>query len=280
MESDVPVTWIMQTNMGSSSDVGDYVAAVRASGANVVEVEVVPFSKDLPDVSPEGAVVVYGAVNFVTTAQASGRWQPGVFAAPDIFTYKNWANHYGNLLLNSPDAVDCTTVGEFVQSRLPDEEDIFVRPQHDTKAIIGEVQTVGQFRIWCKSAASGEFAGVDAETKIIVGTPFGIEAEWRLFVVDGTIVGASEYRRAGRMSQRRGAPNEILAFGQSAIGLWTPASVYVLDVCLSGGTPYIVEAQGFNSAGHYATDLPPVIAAVNRVAENAASCYPKLRQTA
>lgn len=260
------ITWIMQTNMGADSDIQTYVAAVRASGAHVVEVSIVPFSGELPDISSNGPIVVYGAVSFVTDAQLSGRWYPGVFASPDVFTYEQWAEHYGSMLLNSPDAVECTTVGAFRDTQRPADADIFVRPQHDTKAIVGEVLTVGKFRDWCISACSGHFAGVNADTKIIIGTPYGIEAEWRLFIVDSEIVGASQYRWAGRMKQVHGAPDTIMTFGRSVIKAWNPAPAYVLDVCLSGGRPYIVEAQGFNSSGHYATDLNPVVAAVNRMA--------------
>lgn len=47
---------------------------------------------------------------------------------------------------------------------------------------------------------------------------------------------------------------------------WTPAKAYTLDLCHSGGNCFIVEAQGFNSAGHYLCDIEKVATAVNQVA--------------
>lgn len=258
--------WIISTNMGASSDIDAYVAGVRASGADVAEVTHIPFSPDLPDVVHDGPVVLYGAVSFIDVAGASGRWRPGVFAGPEVFTYQNWARHYGDMLLNSPDATQLTTVGGFAADARPADEDIFVRPQHDTKSLVGAVWRAGEFRAWCEQASRGDYAGVGAATPIVVGKPFGIDSEWRLFVVDGKVAGASLYRHRGRLLKACGAPQEIMDFARAAIARWDPAKAYVLDVCTSAGNPYIVEAQSFNSAGHYAADIRAVAEAVNRVA--------------
>lgn len=67
------VTWIIQTNMGSQSDIQNYAQAVRDSGAQVLEVEHIPFSTDLPQVDVSGPVVFYGAVSFITAVQKSGK---------------------------------------------------------------------------------------------------------------------------------------------------------------------------------------------------------------
>lgn len=260
------VLWIIQTNMGSESDILSYVEAVSKSGAQVAQVEVIPFSGELPDISHPGPVVVYGAVSFVTEAQASGRWSPGVFASPDVFTYENWTRHYKEMLLNDAGSTERTTIGRFALSERPEQEDIFVRPELDTKSFNGETTTAGRFKAWCEIAKSGDFAGVSADTAIIVGTPYGISAEWRLFICDGSVAGASQYRSKGRLSKVSGAPQIILDFARAAIERWDPAPAYVLDLCLSAGNPYIVEAQGFNSAGHYAADLVSVASSVNACA--------------
>ena len=264
MASDV--LWIMQTNLGSGSDIQDYVSAVKHSGASVAEVFVIPFSGDLPEVQHHGPVILYGSVSFVTRAHESRRWHPGAFSHPDTFTYEGWCEHYGDLLLNSPDSTIRMSVADFLSCTRTDEEPIFVRPVRDAKEINGGVWTAGEFRDWCGLACQGVLAGVGPETRIIVGKPYGIEAEWRLFVAGGEIVGASQYRRSGVLSKTGGAPAEILEFGAMAAKLWNPAPIYVLDVCLSAGRPYIVEAQGFNSAGHYGADLNRVVEAANAAA--------------
>lgn len=259
-------TWIMETNMGEGSDIQAYVQGVKDSGANVVEVVHIPFSPDLPEVHVDGPVVVYGAVTFITAVQQAGAWPTGVFGTPETFTYEAWAKNYKEMLLNSPDGVELTTIGKFSTDNRDSEEDIFVRPQHDTKSLVGTVWTAGKFKDWCVEASKGDFAGIDKDTPILIATPYGIEAEWRLFVVDNKVISSSQYHRKGRLYKSPGAPQDILEFADKVIARWSPAPVYTLDLCRSAGNCYIVEAQGFNSAGHYCCDIKKVAEAVNEVA--------------
>lgn len=259
-------TWIMNTNMGAESDIQQYVKAVKDSGANVIEVDYVPLSNELPDIQVNGPVVAYGSITFLDTIRNSGKWPLAIFDTPETFTYEEWAKNYGSLLLNSPEGVELTTVGDFCHDNRDPEEDIFVRPQHDTKSIVGSVEKAGKFKEWCQKASSDEYAGVNKDTPILIATPYGIEAEWRLFIIDHKIVSASQYKKKGRFYKQAGAPEDVLAFAQKAIEKWSPVSAYVLDICHSAGNCYIVEAQNFNGAGHYAADLGKVVAAVNQVA--------------
>lgn len=52
-------TWVIQTNMGSESDIRDYVNAVKKSGANVIEVDYIPFSNELPKINVDGKLAVF-----------------------------------------------------------------------------------------------------------------------------------------------------------------------------------------------------------------------------
>lgn len=262
------VTWIIQTNMGSQIDIQNYVQAVRDSGAEVLEVEHIPFSTDLPQINVTGPVVVYGAVSFISEIQKSGKWSLGIFGIPETFTYQAWAKNYNKMLLNSPDATELSTIGEFCLDTRDEKEDIFVRPQHDTKSLVGRVYTAGEFKKWCVEASTGDFAGVDKNTPIVIGKPYGIEAEWRLFVVNNKVISASQYHQKGRLHKTFGAPEDVLAFAEKVIAKWNPCPVYILDLCRSAGNCYIVEVQGFNSAGHYACDIKAVAGAVNEVAKD------------
>lgn len=170
------------------------------------------------------------------------------------------------MLLNSPDGVELTNIGDFCLDTRNEQEDIFVRPQHDTKSLVGQVLNVGEFKKWCKEACIGDYAGVDKNTPIIIAKPYGIEAEWRLFIVNSKVISASRYHKKGRLHKSLGAPQDVLLFAEKVIAKWNPCSVYTLDLCRSAGNCYIVEAQGFNSAGHYACDMKKVAEAVNEVA--------------
>ena len=259
-------TWIIQTNMGMESDIQDYVKAVKATGAKVVEVEYVPFSDELPKMEVNGPVIVYGAVKFIEAVRREGIFSSGIFGTPETFTYETWAENYGSMLLNSPDSTQLTTIGRFCSDNRDMDEYIFVRPQHDTKSLVGKVWTAGKFKDWCIDVSKGGYAEVDANTPILVATPYGIEAEWRLFIVDDKVVGASQYNKNGKLFKSPGAPQDILEFAEKVIEKWSPALAYTLDLCRSAGNCYIVEAQGFNSAGQYAADVQKVAEAVNEVA--------------
>lgn len=262
-QSSPPVLWIVQTNLGSASDVDDWLVALEMEQIPFHRFEVAPFSGNLPDIQHDGPVVCYGSTNFVVNCREGRRWTPGVWHDDQNFTWTAWAENLGELLLNS--SIDCerTTIKGLLTSSRRDDEPVFVRPDKDLKEFSGEVAELGTLRIWCRDVVAGAFDQLGPDTNIVVCTPFGIGTEWRLFVVNGSVVTASQYRRGGRLSVQPGAPPEVLAFGEAAAARWSPASVFTLDVCRSGDELFVLEAQGFNSAGHYAANLRALVKAVS-----------------
>ena len=259
-------TWIMQTNMGKESDVQVYVDAVKATGANVIEVEYIPFSEQIPIVEVDGPIVLYGAVNFIKQCEKNNLYLDGIFGNSDTFTYQSWAEHYGEMLLNSPDSIQLTTIKEVINLNI-DNDLIFVRPQNDTKSLVGSVWDKNKFKEWCKDASIGNYPEVNGDTPIVIGAPYGIDAEWRLFIVDNKVVSSSQYYKNGKLHKELGSPQAVLDFAEKVIKKWNPVPVYTLDICRSAGNCYIMEVQGFNSAGHYASDIKKVAEEVNKVAE-------------
>ena len=134
------------------------------------------------------------------------------------------------------------------------------------KEFSGEVAEIGKLRTWCREVMAGRFDQLGPDTRIVLGAPFRIRAEWRLFIVAGKVVAASQYHRDGRLKPEEGAPADVRAFAEFAARRWSPASVFTLDICRSGDGLYVVEAQGFNSAGTYHADLPALLRAVSRQA--------------
>lgn len=260
------VTWVMDTNLGQQSDIRNYVNAVLASGAKVIEVNYIPFSQELPVFEVDGAVIFYGSVGFIQQVQKTGKWPTGIFSNHETFTYDAWAQNYNEMLLNSPDAAKTMLIKDFSIINKDPDEYIFVRPQHDTKSIVGSVWTNKDFDKWCTIAKQGILAGVDENTPIVVAKPYGIEAEWRLFVVDNCIVASSQYQKNRKLYKKAGAPEEVIAFAEKAIKRWSPSVAYVLDICRTAGNLFIVEAQGFNSAGTYSSDILAIAQSVNSVA--------------
>lgn len=263
------VLWIVQTNLGQDSDVRKWIDALSAEGIAYREIDdIPPMSDEAPDVACDGPVVCYGTTNFTEACRRRGRYVPGVWHDDENFTYTAWVEHLGELLLNSPDATVSTTIARFVDWDEPDHRLVFVRPERDVKEFPGEVKTVGEFREFCRDVvrSGGAYFQLSGDTAVVVGEPYGISAEWRFFVVDGEPVSASQYRRQGRLYTVEGAPDDVWDFARTVSERWSPAPVFTLDICRSADNLYVVEAQGFNSAGCYAADLRPV---VRRVSERA-----------
>jgi hypothetical protein len=258
-----PVLWIVQTNLGSGSDVPAWLDALRAEGIAYHEFEVAPFSGELPEVAADRPVVCYGSTNFVMNCRKAGRWIPGVWHDDENFTWSAWAKNLGELLLNSPDACEQTTISGLIALSRADDDLAFVRPERDMKEFAGEVTEIGKLKNWCREVMAGSFDQLGPDTPIVVCTPFGIGTEWRLFIVGGSAVAASQYRQNGRLQVRTGAPQDVLRFGEAVAARWSPAAVFTLDVCRSGDRLFVLEAQGFNSAGHYAADLGALVRAVS-----------------
>jgi hypothetical protein len=260
------VTWIMETNLGLFSDIEQYVQGVKDSGAKVISVKHVPFREEVPEIGIDGPFVVYGSVNFINLMRKSDKYLDGIFGDENTFTYENWSHNYGDYLLNSPDSIKMMKVKDIEKENREDDEYVFVRPQHDTKSLVGTVWKFKELNEWSKEASKGVFAGINGETEIILAKPYGIDGEWRLFVGDNKIIGASQYQKNKRLYKSEGAPKEVIDFAQKCIEKWNPAKVYTLDLCKSANNYYIVEAQGFNSAGHYASDIKKVAEEVNKIA--------------
>lgn len=258
--------WIVQTNLGQTSDIMRFADAIRRSGAPVAEVHHIPFSDRVHDVRSDSASILNGSVNFVAAAAKANRWIPGVFGNLDIFCYENWAANYGPLLLNSPEGVEHTTMRCFLKNSRNEDQVVFARPSQDTKSFEGLTMTVAALRSICRTAVSGQAAGLDGDTQILICVPHGIESEFRLFMADGEPIAASSYQKKGRSRVEPGAPPEVLSFARAATARWSPSRLFTLDVCLSAGNPYIVEAQSFNMAGHYAADMDVIVDAANQIA--------------
>lgn len=265
MTSDVapPVLWIVQTNLGGASDIGSLVEALAAERIPCRGFEVVPFTGTLPEIEHDGPVVCYGSTNFILNCRKAGRWIPGVWHDDENFTWSAWAENFGELLLNAPDSSERTTIAGLLASPRPDDELVFLRPDRDVKEFSGEVAAIRELKAWCRDVLAGCFDQIGPDTPIVVATPFGIEVEWRLFVVCGQVVAASRYRRRGRLDAREGAPADVVAFGEAVATRWSPATVFTLDVCRSGERLFVLEAQGFNSAGYYSADLQALVRAVS-----------------
>lgn len=94
---------------------------------------------------------------------------------------------------------------------------------------------------------------------VVVAEVQDIDAEWRLFMVGGEVVGGSMYRP----SADRALPPELIHFAERAAQNWTPAPVFVMDVARVNRSWKIVECNCFNGSRFYDADAAAIVNAVS-----------------
>jgi hypothetical protein len=216
-------------------------------------IALIPLSPELPALpfaADQHAIVCMGP-GFVPRVKAATSWQPGIYFDPGTFRWSVMAAHWRELMF-TPDGVASTA--RDVLDALDTSGPMFVRPDEDSKAFDG-----GTYADAAELRAA--LGATDLTTPVIIGRARPVDAEWRCFVVGGTIVDASEYRRAGRPSLHRGAPPRVLDLVDAALVRWSPSAVTCIDVASSGDGFGIVEANCFNAARLYAADPMTVLAA-------------------
>jgi len=269
--------WIVQTSLGNSFDNQQLLDAIRRNNAIAEEVVIKPFTSDLPEYLPtidyDGPVLLSGSTSFCDNAvKHRPNWYPGIFSTIDFFNYAVWVEHWEEFLLNSSrttwvlpikDIPEVMSSSKTIQEYLTE---LFVRPFNDSKSIVGEVYTYDKLKSFYNDVMEGKLFGLTGDTKVVLGIPFKITNEWRLFVADGQVVTGSQYRRRGYPYKSAIVPDNVLDFGEKVILNHNPCSMFTLDVCESNGYLYLLEVQGFNGAGWYAADLDLLVQAANKEA--------------
>lgn len=253
MRSAAPPVWLVQSNMPDSRFREQLAAELDALGERWLGVHVVSGVNELPLLPFDSRTrpVVCMGPSFVPRVASAG-WTPGIFFDVAAFRWSAMRAQWQELMFSDGRVATARdALAELLEGAVP----LFVRPDADSKAFDGGVFAgADAFR-----AALG---AVDLATPVAIAPPRAVDAEWRCFVVGRDVVDASEYRRAGRPSIHRGAPQRAIELVERAIERWLPAPVTCIDVASSGDRFGIVEANCFNASRFYAADIRTVLAAV------------------
>ena len=214
----------------------------------------------VPDVRPEGPVMVWGSITLGRIAAERG-WRPGRFYS-EHFDMRMLHEKYGDHMLNA-DVSYCEfgSIPEFQERR-------FIRPVHDTKAFSGKVVSWPETKEWKEKvlAAPNDSARLKRNTLVMLSSVKTIGLEARFFVVDGRVVSGSTYRTLGQTVYQdvRNYPmaKPLLYFAQQMVDSWQPDRAFVIDVAEAEGEQKIVEINCINSAGFYDIDMRAVVMAL------------------
>lgn len=241
---------VVQSNLGCAKDLKSISEACARANIELVACKVIPFSDQLPDIDTKEPTVFYGAVNWINKIHASGKWTPGTFLNPDL-SFEVWDKAYGNLSFNH--GAQISTLNELASQDFDDKTNFFIRPCSDNKEFSGQIMTMQDITEW-DSLLIGD-AEYLASVPILYTEPNYITEEYRFFIVDERIVAGSRYRVGGRLSVSGVIPVEAETFAKTAMRVYSPQDIFVLDVCKSGGEWYVLELGSMNSAGFYESNV-------------------------
>ena len=272
MASETRPTWVVQTNLGRSSDEDRIFAECKRLGLPTKGVEAIPFSPVVPvgmDEVSDVPCIVYGATGLTARVHEDGRFKPGVFFNDWKFLATTWMSAWGMSCLNY-EAI-FTSIKEFGESDRDPGDLFFVRPVRDLKEFAGDVQRFGDFKEWYQRISHGEYT-VGPDCPIVVADPKNIPAEYRCFMVDGKVSSSSLYRRYGRLTVEGRELRMLSAFAERMDAAWRPAPIYSLDIATVqvsyDETAYkVVECGCFNSSGFYGADIEKIVGDVSRYVE-------------
>jgi hypothetical protein len=207
-------------------------------------------------------IFTYGS--YTMANKASRLFKPGAYVSPNISMSK-LLEHYKEEMLNHDMIVGA------VSDIVTPSDMFFVRPVEDTKSIVGEVYTRSQFEDWqtriiAMDMDSGlSYSTIRSTTEICVASVKQIDAEYRCFVVNGKVATASQYKLNGQLYKNPNVDQYIIDYVHAVIKDWKPDIAFVLDVALSHGKLYIIEANCINSSGLYEIDTQKLIMAVEEL---------------
>ncbi len=226
------------------------------------------FDKEAVSVEPyidtSRNIFVCGSYTLCKIAKDRG-WFPGAFMNEN-FSYDLWINHYGKEnLLNGNSIISSF---ENLNISLIEGERIFARPLEDTKSFNGGIFLKEDLIILRERIL--EFNQLDdplnKDKKILVSKPIKILREYRLFIVDGIVITGSLYKLGNRVLYDSVVENEIISFAYRMIEKWVPDRAFVMDIAmLEDNSLKIVEINGINSAGFYASDLQKFVFAIENM---------------
>lgn len=257
--------WIVQTNVEpESTSAAALHRACSALQSPFHEISVIAGSATLPDMPRvDGPVVLHGRTTLILRALEHPKWRHGIFFDPASFQHSAYVAAYGQSMLNA-DAQVMSWEALLREARAP-EDQVFLKPNDDLKHFTGQVLRFSECADLYRTLRETP-RPVEPTSEVVVGRPCEVDAEWRLFIVEGAIVTGSMYRPSGDSN----LPGELIDFAKKIVSGWVPASVFVLDVARVEGAWKIVECNCFNGSRFYSADVERLVLAVSEHQERGA----------
>ncbi|PZR08780.1 MAG: hypothetical protein DI539_22505 [Flavobacterium psychrophilum] len=251
------IQWVIQRNITNEKDLQQLRIAFGKTGVDYIEIEIIPFSHELPLFKRDKHSIFYGSTTMGELVMADHSLNTGFFLDPASFSMANYFAKWGSHMLNYGAMV--TSFNELMSQNYDANKLLFIRPDDDNKSFSGEVKQYGELKQWFEVLKAVENTSLSLDSTIIVSEPYQLRYEWRLWIVNKQVVAASKYRENFRLKKERGCPPEVILFAEQRCLEYTPHDLFVMDICETGGSYYIVECGCLNSAGFYDADISAIV---------------------
>lgn len=139
---------------------------------------------------------------------------------------------------------------------------VFLRPSSSLKDFAGTVITTKN--IDEKMIDIVNVSDSKPDDIIIYSNYKEIWAEWRFFVIDGTVVTGSLYKEFGRLEMRP-ASKDILMIASAMATKWLPLETCVMDIALTKDGMKVIEFNSVNASGAYDCDVKKILIALQEL---------------
>ncbi len=250
--------WILQNNLFNEKGYQTLFDTLERFSLPYTIHKVVPFVGELlPEPTLETSnVICMGSYSLRHSAKRYG-WVPGVFdLEPFDFTIQKekWGDHMLNF-----DAVVC----RFDEVVFTDDQ-MFIRPIHDSKAFSGVIYDADEFYAWQQEVYTlnldPNFIGtLPNSTPVQVCSLKDIYSEHRFWVVKGKVVTSSTYKTGRRVHYQPIVDWRFQEYAEARIAEWQPHDAFVIDVADTAEGLKVVEINTLNSCGFYAADIQRLV---------------------
>lgn len=231
-----------------------YLATPLANAADFLGIDIhdmsygtnLPNMRPLPNLSEYDKVFIFGSVGFIhdwaAMHPALKKW---VYWNSALSSAKLWADMLGEMFHNHDGRM--VTMVDAISSKDPPRH---YRPIGTSKKIAGSILSFSELDTLAKTE------NIPDGFLLWSSAPKIIQAEVRIWVVNGSITMASTYRIYGTLDLQISHPfiPDAVSAAQKIINRFSPSENFVIDVGLVDNEWGLIEFNPIHSAGWYACD--------------------------
>ena len=251
--------WVLQNNLFNEKGYQTLLDTLERFGLPYTVHKIVPFVGELiPEPTLETAnAICIGSYSMRHAAKKYG-WNPGVFdLEPFDFTIQK--DKWGKEMLNFDASISKFEDATFC------EEQMFIRPIHDSKVFSGEVMGSEEFYGWRTRVCvlKLDYGNSLCNDTLVQICPLKeIFSEHRFWVVKGRVVTSSTYKIGHRVHYQPIIDERFQRYAEERISEWQPHDAFVIDVADTAEGLKVVEINTLNSCGFYAADMHKLVASL------------------